>query len=293
LNQKKVDAMPDTQLPLQHIALVSETPQLSFAALAPVSAALQKQVLRDLAQFWGIRATVNAFAKLEDVPTDYWPMIVQDDLSEFPGAAGIHLDDNGHPFALISFSNGWSLTASHECLEMLCDPVGNTVRSGPSPKKGQGRVDFLVEVCDPSEDRQFGYTINGIVVSDFYTPQYFEPVSIAGQRYSFTGAIKAPREVLKGGYLSWFDPVSKHWFQKVWFGTKPAIRDLGPLTQAQGSIRTQIYRLTPEAFEVRGEKGIKQGQAALFTAAAGAMAMATSSRAKSLHSQILRLKKKA
>lgn len=284
--------MPDTQSPLQHIALVSETTNLSFAALAPTSAALQKQVLRDLSAFWGIRATVDAFAKLEDVPTDYWPMIVQDDLSDFPGAAGIHLDDNGHPFALISMSSGWSLTASHECLEMLCDPLGNTVRSGPSPKKGQGRVDFLVEVCDPSEDRQFAYTVNGVVVSDFYTPQYFDPVSVAGQRYSFTGAIKTPRDVLKGGYLSWFDPVSKHWFQKVWFGTKPAFRDLGPLTQAGGSIRTQIYKATPEAFKVREAKAAKPAHAAALVAAAGAMTTAGSSRAKSLHSQILQLKKK-
>jgi hypothetical protein len=52
----------------------------------------------------------------------------------------------------------------------------------------QGRVEFLVEVSDPSEAAQFGYTVNGIPVSDFYTPHYFDPVQANGVRYSQTGA---------------------------------------------------------------------------------------------------------
>ena len=37
----------------------------------------------------------------------------------------------------------WSLTASHECLEMLADPFGNRLIAGDSPKPDQGRVQIL------------------------------------------------------------------------------------------------------------------------------------------------------
>lgn len=240
----------DTSLPLQHIALVSEAKELSPAELASVSAALQKQVLRDLAPAWAIQATVDVFTSLDNVPLDYWPMIVRDDI-DVPGAAGIHEDQDGHPFALIQYSDGWSLTASHECLEMLCDPSGNRVIAGQSPKPGQDRVEFLVEVCDPSEAEAYSYTINGVSVSDFYTPHYFDPVATPGARISFTGAIEKPRDVLSGGYLSWHDPASDHWFQKTFFSDGERFRDLGVLTQGRESIRDQIYRATPQVFQAR------------------------------------------
>jgi hypothetical protein len=71
---------------------------------------------------------------------------------------------------LVQASEGWQLTTSHEWLEMLADAFGNRLVAGQSPKEDQGRVEFLLEVCDPPEDAQFAYTSNGILVSDFLTP---------------------------------------------------------------------------------------------------------------------------
>jgi hypothetical protein len=229
---------------LTHVALVSDTQSLDFSEVARVSAALQRQVQGHFGPAWDINATVDAFAQLEDVPIDYWPIIIRDDI-DVPGAEGVHEDDNGQPFALVHYTPTWSQTASHELLEMLCDPTGNLVKAGPSPMPGQGRVNFLVEVCDPSE--AFGYPINGVTVSDFYTPNYFDSVTATGVRYSWTGAITTPRQVLQGGYISWQDPISGHWFQEVYFGPEPEFRDLGRLTTAQRSIRNEIQRRTPEA----------------------------------------------
>ena len=274
---------------LEHVAIVSETDNVPFRALCKVSAALQKQVMRDLAPFWNIRATVDAFGSLEDVPLDSWPIIIRDDI-EMDGAQGVHLDKDGHPFGLVQFSEGWSLTTSHECLEMLVDPQGNNTRAGQSPKPGQGRVEFLVEVCDPSEADDFAYTVNGVMVSDFYTPEYFAPVAVPGARYSFTRAITQPRQVLKGGYLSWHDPISDHWFQQTFFsGAKPTFRDLGVFAQANGSIRTQIYAKTPEAFRARKPKT----KMALFASKKSDEASeAGSAKAKTLRKQINALLKK-
>src|SRR5438270_13574298 len=111
---------------LRQLALVSRVQDISFSDLTRASAALQKQATRDLAPIWSVSATVDAFAKLEDVPLGYWPMIVMDDIGI--DAAGVHEDKDGQPFSLISASTEidvWSLTASHETLEMLVDPFGN------------------------------------------------------------------------------------------------------------------------------------------------------------------------
>ena len=230
---------------IRHLALVSESEAAPLADVLRVAAALQKQASRDIAPAWEVSATVDAFARLEDVPTDYWPMIIKDNIG-YAHAAGIHLDQQGQPFALISATDdidGWSLTASHETAEMLVDPFGNRVIAGDSIMPGQGRVNYLVEVADPSEAARFGYSVNGVLVSDFYTPRYFDPFKAAGVRYSFTGAITKPRQVLEGGYLSWHDPVGDHWWQQTWFGAKPAFVDLGVLT-GQGALRTKVDQAT-------------------------------------------------
>ena len=202
----------------RQIAIVPDgSVDVSGSELSRVGAALQKQVARDFAPIWRRRASVDAFPSLEDVPLGYWPVVIVRDVRN---AAGVHLDNNGQPFALVEFGPDWSLTASHETLEMLADPFGSRLVAGQSPKRGQGRVEFLVEVCDPCEAGEYAYSVNGLLVSDFYTPHFLDPVSAGAVRYSFTGAITAPRRVLPGGYLSWLEPVSGEWWQLQYFGEK-------------------------------------------------------------------------
>ncbi|HZT60885.1 MAG TPA: hypothetical protein VFA21_19940 [Pyrinomonadaceae bacterium] len=246
---------------LLHVALVSEESSITFQELTKVSAALQKQVLQDYSPIWGINATVDAFHSLNDVPVGTWPIVIMDDIGE-PGAEGVHEDKNGQPIALVTFDPGWSLTASHECIEMLTDPDGNRTMPGLSPKKGQGKVEFLVEPCDPSEDPSHAYKINNILVSDFYTPHFFDPVASPGVKYSFTGAITKPRQVLNNGYLSWHDPVSDHWWQETYFGGKRKFINLGVMGRLDGSFRSQINRRT-KAYYGKLEPSARETQATL------------------------------
>ncbi|GGN10369.1 hypothetical protein [Streptomyces fuscichromogenes] len=223
-----------------NLALVSQTRHINPSQLTRVAAALQKQALRDFAPIWNVQATVDAFDTLHDVPPGYWPMVVKDDIHQ-AGAAGVHLDKNGQPLALIEYSDSWSLTASHEMLEMLADPSGNRLVAGQSVKPGQGVVEFLVEVSDPSESAEHGYTVNGLLMSDFFTPHFYDPVTAAGVRYSFTGALDGPRKILPGGYITWHDPVTDNWWQQVWFDTQePEFRNLGRLTACAGSLRSAV-----------------------------------------------------
>jgi hypothetical protein len=274
---------------VRHVALVSTSSTVTSAELMKCSAAIQKQVTRDFGPLWDVDATVDAFAKLEDVPIGYWQVLIVDaDPRLPPSALGVHLDEAKQPFALVKADSSWQLTTSHETLEMLADPYGNRLVAGDSPMSSQGRVEFLVEVSDPSEATDYSYTVNGIVVSDFYTPNYFDPVQAGGVRYSYTGAITEPRQVLKGGYLSWHDPVTNDWWQEQFFGDKADFISLGPLTGME-SLRAQIERKT----NVQSLRSMTQSRGPLLTAAqvfATQVARPGEAKARSLLAQIERLK---
>lgn len=269
------------------VALVSQSASISLSEVAKVSAALQKQATRDFGPIWNVQSTVDAFGALEDVPVGYWPIILREDVREKQQAEGIHLDKNGQPFSLVQASDSWSVTASHECLEMLADPFGERLVAGKAPTlaKNQKRVEYLVEVCDPSE--AFEYTVNDIAVSDFYTPAFFDPITAPGVRYSFMGVIKQPRQVLKGGYVSWHNPVNNHWYQVTWFsGPKATLRDLGVFDTSSKSSREIVDSMTktPErSHKVKAQKSYQS------LTASGGTAKSAAGRAHHLHEEIAAL----
>lgn len=282
-----------------NVALVSDSPSVSLSEVTPVAAALQKQATRDFGPLWEVHATVSAFDKLESVPVDYWPVILRDDINE-PGAAGYHTDDHGQPFSLVQVDNSWPLTASHETLEMLADPFGSrTIAGAPPPQLAQAtgpvpnlsRVLYLVEVCDPCESDQFGYSVNGITVSDFITNHYYDPADAASVRYSFQGNIHNPHTVLEGGYVSFGNPVNNHWYQIIVENGQVGFRDLGVVQSKGGKSlrelvdqkvreirRDERYRLKPRA------AAAKAGAASVPFADTGA------ARAKSLREYVKGLK---
>jgi len=250
---------------VRNVALVTEESAIPMSELSAVAAALQKQASRDFGPLWKAESTVTAFQTLEQLPLDYWPVIIKDDIGD-PTAAGYHDDQHGQPFSLVQYSQGWTLTASHEVLEMLGDPFGRRLIAGQSPKTGQGRVRFLVEVCDPCEADDFSYSVNGIKVSDFYTPHYFDPVTSASVRYSYTGAITAPRTVLRGGYLSWHDSATNAWWQRTWFGDKAHDRQLKDMKVTNGNLRQAIDRETAleraKAMKLSGKREVMAAHSA-------------------------------
>jgi hypothetical protein len=215
---------------IRHVALVSETDELSLGELAQ-------------------EATVNAFARLEDVPVGYWRAIVADTIDG--PRIGFHRSRDGQPYVMILMREDWATTSSHEILELLVDPSGDQVVAGESPDPAQGRVEFLLEICDPCADPELGYPVNGIRLSDFCTPQYHDPVAAPGVRYSFTGSIPGPRAVNPGGYLTWRLPGTAEWFIAARNDTLRILRVPAPVTGA--SLRESIDRHTRAAVRPRGK----------------------------------------
>jgi hypothetical protein len=245
----------------EHVAIVSIAPEVPTRDLLLVTAAVQKQVTRDFTPLWGIAATVDAFEDLASVPSDYRPVILFGDLSDLPGQlaprigerqaqavvdvlesddiAGIHLAAiTRQPFALASVAGVWPVTVSHETLEMLADPYGNHLVAAAHPLNRAKRVNYLLEVCDPCLATY--YTVNGLPVSDFYTPRYFDPVRTESVRYSFTGAIEEPLQILPGGYLSWIDPLDSALHQLEAGGQPILLKSEAELAATRTSLRTVV-----------------------------------------------------
>jgi hypothetical protein len=274
----------------EYVALVSLTREITSGNLMQVAAAVQKQVTRDFAPLWGLRAVVDAFEELKDVPSDYHPVVLFGDPDELIGRlefeigdvnaarlveqfegnrlGGIHLNAfTRQPFALIAVSDEWSVTASHECLEMLADPFGNRLIAAPHPTNPDERVRYLLEVCDPCQ--AIWYPVNGVKVSDFYTPRYFDPVRNPAAFYSFTGALERPLDLIDGGYITWIDPRDSGLYQLRGGEDEPVLlADIAGLARTSAPLRTVVdtnaasprltarsLRAAPSATAARGSEG--------------------------------------
>ena len=231
------------------IGLVDMTGKIDPELVQAAAVALNIQVTRDLPQFWNIPATVVYLSNPKKVPAGVWPVQLVKTLP--PDEGGFHSDKHKQPYSKVIASatdNTWTIDASHEILEMLVDPYGNRMQSsvaievvGGKIEDGTGQFGYLVEACDPCEDNNYAYTINGVAVSDFITPHFYDPLVTPGTRYSFTGALKGPRQILPGGYISWVDPLKDEWQQLMYVDPSkpPSINNLGP-ADAQKSLREWI-----------------------------------------------------
>lgn len=190
-----------------NIAIINHSTAVIDTDFKNVVSALQTQVTRDFYPIWGINAKLMIMPLNASIPPDWWQLIILDN-SDQAGALGYHdLTSFGKPLGKvfagddIKYGYKWSITTSHELLEMLGDPdINLCVFSKESSTKAQL---YAYEVCDACEDDQFGYNINGVMVSDFVRPEWFEITTSPphGKKYDFGGHITAPFQLLSGGYI--------------------------------------------------------------------------------------------
>jgi hypothetical protein len=220
------------------IGLMDTTGTVDAQLMETAAAAFNLQVTRDLPQFWPIAATVIHLSNPRRVPPGVWPVQLVRELP--PGEGGFHLTRHNQPYAKVLVTpgtEGWTIAASHEICEMLVDPNGNRLQvstaieiAGNRIQDGTGQFEYLVEACDPCEADNYAYTVQGIAVSDFLTPHFYDANPTPGTRYSFTGALTKPREILPGGYISWVNQAAQEVQQLQYFDPNqpPKIVNLGP-----------------------------------------------------------------
>lgn len=237
---------------ITQVGLVDMTGKIDPDLVHAASVALNLQVTRDLPQFWPVAATVIYLPNPKKIPVGVWPVQLVKTLP--PDEGGFHSDRHKQPYSKVIAAKDdptWTIDASHEILEMLVDPYGNRMQSsvaieivGGKIRDGVGQFGYLVEACDPCEANNYAYTINGIAVSDFITPHFYDPLATNGTRYSFTGALTAPRQILPGGYISWVNHALDEWQQLMWVdpAKPPSIHNIGKADSSK-SLREWIDAL--------------------------------------------------
>ena len=192
------------------IAITNVSTCLSDGQVEAAIPALQRQVSLDFKAYWEVDCELTFLAKEEPLTEGWWQISVTDNPDQ-AGALGYHeLTSHGTPlgkvFAALDLQSGgsWTVTLSHELLEMLADPWINWCAQG-----SDGKI-YALEVCDAVEADNLGYKIGEVLVSDFITPAWFEPTR--ANRVDFKRRISKPLQLASGGYISVLD-VGGRWVQ--------------------------------------------------------------------------------
>ncbi len=167
---------------------------VDFSALI---SALRIYVNQHIVPVWGTPAKL---VKSKDFIPGAWAVVFLDD-ADAPGALAYHdLTPEGLPlskvFVRTTIDDGElvSVSVSHELVEMLVDPAINMMTTGPDPK-----TMYAYESADPVEALSF--KVNGIEMSDFVYPSYFEGFHAPGSvNFDHLGQVTRPFEILAGGY---------------------------------------------------------------------------------------------
>jgi hypothetical protein len=190
--------------------------------------AVNMQIECDFEPYWSFGATLRLeghTGSRKKGPQSYEPLDMRGDgvlyvVDKYdPELAGEHYKDfRGVPAGVVylDMSQGlqedWSVTLSHEALEMIADPQTNLVVQGPHPVQRDREVFHWFEMCDAVQAQS--YEIDGIGVSDFVLPLYFTPNGEPGSRNNFMGTVLRGKKLTKltsfnvahGGYIGFFDP---------------------------------------------------------------------------------------
>jgi hypothetical protein len=209
------------------IAIINESTVVKDEDAQACVLALQTQVSRDFAPIWGVDAILEFLAKGTAPIAGEWQLVILDD-SDQADALGYHeLTADGAPigkaFAKSDLDAGtlWTVTASHELLEMLADPDIN-LTAEVDGENGEIAL-YAYEVCDAVESDALGYGISNsegagtfgpqILVSDFVTPAWFMPNGQAP--FSFLKNVTQPFALAPGGYISILQAQSSQGWQQV------------------------------------------------------------------------------
>jgi len=166
------------QLAPMQISVINASTVLTDNEVSPVVNALQQQVTNDFLPAWGVDAELTFIPTGSTPPAGTWWLTILDD-SDQAGALGYHdLTPDGLPIGKVfagtdlKYGTQWTVTASHELLEMLADPnINLTVFVQNEQNTG---VLYAYEVCDACETDNLGYKVDNILVSDFVFPSWFE-----------------------------------------------------------------------------------------------------------------------
>jgi hypothetical protein len=164
--------------------------------LGKLVSALDKQMQRDFVPIWGYPTKLYVTDKPKP---DEWQVVFLDD-ADAANALGYHdITKDGQPVSkvfvrtTIAAGQKVSVTASHELLEMMIDPGAQLWA------QNAGGLFYAYEMCDAVEEQE--YEIDGVAVSDFVHPAFFEPWHAPrSTQFDHLGRVSQPFQTLQMGY---------------------------------------------------------------------------------------------
>src|SRR5258706_16062229 len=214
-----------------HISLVNFTSN-EDAEVSKVVRAINRQLTEDFTPYWdwsarvrlegGGRAPDGSLTSIKQAPQDVRGdaiIYLWENAADIEGALGYHDANNrGLPYGFIftklaeQLDGAWSVTLSHEVLELVGDAGANTLAAGPHPDEPDRIVFHWYEMCDAVQAET--YLIDGVPVSNFVLPQYFTVGEQTGARNDFLNLKPGGKPlpsfgINPGGYIGFFDPTTQ------------------------------------------------------------------------------------
>jgi len=247
------------------ISIINHTSgQIKDEELQTVIRAINRQIKEDFEPYWSLGATIRLEGRSGDTPDKQNPVDMRGDAIiylwdkvDVDGALGYHdLNFKGIPYGFVFTSlskeigENWSVTLSHEVLELILDPDVNLLVAGPHPDPSQNMrtVFHWYEASDAVQAQT--YFIDEVEVSNFILPLYFTEQDEYVGRNDFLGKQFNGSEILRsfnlspGGYVGFFDPELKASVQYTLPEDEEAKRRVEIKKKAEGARRAIRYQIT-------------------------------------------------
>ena len=188
--------------------------------------AINRQINEDFEPYWSLGATLRlegAVGKqankltLPEMRGD--AVLYLADKTDVEDALGYHeANFRGIPYGFVftelckKLKENWTVTLSHEALELIGDAQGNLLVQGPHPSNPNKEVFHWFEMCDAVQSQT--YMIDDVEVANFVMPLYFTTEEQEGGRNDFLGRLSGGKGlrsfgVNPGGYIGYYDPQTR------------------------------------------------------------------------------------
>ena len=199
------------------VSVVNHSASLLDEEVQAAISAINRQLQEHVRPYWHLDARLRLEGRSMREPSFHQMLDLRGDAvlylwdqANLEDALGYH-DRNarGVPFGFVFtevsrlLDEPWSVTLSHEALEMVGDPFVNRGAWGPHPRDGHP-VEHWFELCDACQSQY--YEIDMVSVSDFVLPLYFTGGEEFTGRNDYLGTGLRSFGINEGGYVGFFDP---------------------------------------------------------------------------------------
>ena len=187
------------------IAISNKSTVVTEDAFNQAIMAARVQISRDFSPAWGLTANLYV-PRPGGIPMTGWELCVVDS-KEQADSLGLTNSLRRRPMYLVYADTAeyWTVSFSHQILELLADPYCNTsIQVEPGKFSG-------LEVCDPVAGDDQSYLVHRVRMSNFILPNWFEAGSLGP--WDHAEKLSAPLTLANGGYQSYW--TDSGWTQEV------------------------------------------------------------------------------